>query len=758
MNRDLPNKGKGLKTEPRQEKKSRGFALVYAMLVSVVFIVFFAALTLSVRDTMRAVQTDESLVKARALAATGNELAFHLLRTQGSSWIQGSSFTFSNESGAPDYFAGVSNPTIQDQFSEQNMGGIFRVRFVSTDDAEANGIEVPTSGTFMVMVSEATVNNRTTRASSSSRFLVKMGAPFINNVFCSRGIGVFSYNSDVTGPMVVTNFPPNPGEVQLLAHTAGFDLTNPAIMNIQRFTTPIGGEIQVKGQVYLINKTLQSIASKVPLQKLHYMANEQETIPAQTIPGSTLTGLGIGGVEFSSETTIDDEVTMQVRVPDTDEVFRGVRALTISSDNSYDLSSETEGMLLEFEGPNVSLYQARRQKVGRVFDLALVVSYFENILAHHADVVSIYTSVYGSNLQAYEAAIAEAEWNDPAFSETLLPDQLRQDALAQYQALNPAAVLSDIPTQGDYFDQYEIVPAGPAVKTWTLNSTNWTVLRFSSSVLSAADDQGGSIAPPLFVRGRVQGKVLVSYDLDDSLLPLDFQTHRGKCDVVVLTDPRGTVSGGIRLADESVVTDYHSTAVGSSDQVMILSRGNTKAAGLPYFSLGWVSQSAAPNVRRNLLAEVLPTLTPEDEKYMVAQVPGRVCDFFGVSTSGSTDLVFSNLSANFRPRTVDTNPESRFSNKLATSFLVWSDLSGPRDPLLLDSHTAVVPSMLRYAYRPHSSAWHTRGAHAALEPYASGSLYGKQVYDYRWRALDMVTLKEQMGLPVGPMLINREGR
>ena len=259
----------------RRTKPPRGFALVYAMLVSVSFLLFFSALVYNARDTMRAVSIDENLVRARALAAVGNELGFHLLRSKGTTWLEDEDFSFSNQEDAPDFFAGVTDHQIRTQFSEAAVGGTFRVKFISTDSTEASDVSVPEGGTYMVMQCVASVNGRETAADNSSRFLIKLGVPFVNNLSCMRGSAGLGSKTELHGPVFVTLDPPFPGTLDIVTHLVVPSGAYPGTDDIIASTSRFSGTLQVKNGVRLIAKQNGvSLPDSTPVPPGSYSAGE----------------------------------------------------------------------------------------------------------------------------------------------------------------------------------------------------------------------------------------------------------------------------------------------------------------------------------------------------------------------------------------------------------------------------------------------------------------------------------------------------
>ena len=159
-----------------------------------------------------------------------------------------------------------------------------------------------------------------------------------------------------------------------------------------------------------------------------------------------------------------------------------------------------------------------------------------------------------------------------------------------------------------------------------------------------------------------------------------------------------------------------------------------------------------------MITAELPTLQPKNVNQMGLFTPAPHTDFFGVAAGGTIELLKGNFTANLRPR--QPNPlavDDICSEKMYTDGILWGDMVGPRDPMLLNTRWALNPATMRMAYRSLVYRWDTRGAHAAMEPGLSGRLQGYFQYDYRLRYIKAEELSEQMGFPVGPILIDRRG-
>lgn len=728
-----------------------GFALAYSLIVCFAFLIFFSSFVLLSRDTMRAAQYDEQLVKAKLLAATGNELAFHLLGQRSDDWYN-SDFSFSNDPEAHDYFPGVDNEELKEKFSPQSLGGTFRVRLIPVTSPEAEGLEIPQSGTFRILQSVGKVGRVETKMDNSSRLLVKIGSPYVNNLACAKGSLSISDASWLQGPVFVGSGENDPGTMTILAHTV-IDTAETGEILVS-LTSRLGIDAKLRGNVELINYSYTGdILDRVPLRPGTYPAGSRATIPppALAIP---FNDLGIGGVEFTRDSTFAPQQSLEPHFPSREEILSHLASL--HSGSPVDTAPYSDGVLLEFDGSRARLYEMRRERIGRVYDLSLLTSCWDAF--DLVDIRKIHLEgMYGAGAGGYRAGLLEVAWNDPFFPEARIPEALRLYAWQQYRSLKPGAQLSEIPLHGNYVDLFKPAP-GPQIAQWDLSRDQWTDIRLIASRFSALDGKGKAVAPPLFVRGTVNGKAIVAYDLAQGLMPDPNSSVSTYCDIVVVSEPdRGrNIAGGLRLTEE-VFASAEEQALGSPDRVMLVSRGAVKPWGLPMKSLGWVAKS--DGTRLDLRSQMRTELSERQIKVLNRHAYTEVTPpiFSGVSCGGwqnSSDVVSCELKAT--PESDELN--GKWPKNAAVGRITWSvlDPTSSRDSFLLGTNSAVIPWALRMAYRPFEVSWVTNGAHATIEG-RNSHLAGDHVYDYSWRSLDADEIQKQIGLPLSLMLLDRQG-
>jgi hypothetical protein len=468
-------------------------------------------------------------------------------------------------------------------------------------------------------------------------------------------------------------------------------------------------------------------------------------------------------VRFAKETLIEPYVKLGIRSIPAEEVFGNIAS--VSSRLKFpDVADHPEGILIEVDGPTLKIFAAKRQPVGRVFDLSVVAAYWDGELPLHRHNVSALERAYGGPLPALRATLAEAGWDDPAFDQTTLPDSLRQKVWEQLKALDPGAPLSQVPEVGDYFDQMTVQRGAELEGSFPpLSRANWTVLELSSDRLSSLNENGRPIAPPVFIRGKVEGKLVIAYSLPDELCEgrsgMDLKTM---CDVVVLSD-RGGVPGGLSLADDRMQTDPGATGTFSEDYCLVMSRGVVATAGPLVDMLGWVADPIDPEIRINLLHQALLAATTAEERKRIESFPHLPVSVEGVLAAGSMTYD-PTLSYSADMRSIESvggfesrSPEimSRINNPSAQG-IHWSDATSTVPPPLAPSNSVNLPVTFRYMHHQRGTHWSNTGALGAFEGEGGASAVGNLTYDYRWRKLSAQTLQKNMGVPVQPILIYRK--
>lgn len=760
------------------KRSIRGFALIYALLASVSFLVFFAALTFSLQGTLQTVRQSEDLLKARALAALGNDLVYQLIQNDLVDWRAGLPWVFSNEPG-PDHFRGLpTDSPLLSELSVAELGGVFTVTL--RDANTIAGFDPPDGGTYLVATCQARVGQRETTVNESSSMTIKLGVPFVNNLSVVSGTLVLHDATDLRGPIFIKESATGaPGRVDIMGHHTQFNFQLGMDQQVAH-TAQVQGSIQSTGPIQIVNRDAAGndiVALDLAGQYLN--AGQQITVPPLFAP---VGGTGIGGLEASGDLTLDPHFPASIRVSDIEEVFTDLSAVSGIIDIDLDTlggSVPTHGVLVEVDDTNVRVHQVSRQFVGRLFDLALVYASLNPVDQMQGSMSSLYTTYEAAATQQASLALRECRWDDPAYKNRPIPENLRQAMVNLDIDGNgsPDVVAGDVPTEGDCLDYFR-VEAGPLIESHTLSRGNWTIIRFRSSQRTCETQDGSLISPPVYIRGQVEGKMLMAYemmgpDADQSTWVANSPPNR----ITVLAED-GNVPGGLTLKDPNVQLDPNSTGTFSEDQVLLMSNGAVNGDGLPAFMCRWLcgepggeqSLFDSPGledtkdwtIHRDLVADDLPIGHP-DRELMDEGKSNRPIKFQGIAVS--MRLGYETLSENFTGRQKDLEPEisvPSFTNGGDYLLLSWDEIVAagipvPDTSLAASTRQAVLPRGMRKASQVLFPSWQTQGAHAFLHGAYSGADPGLHQYDYRWRTMDAETLQQDLGLRVSPMLIERRG-
>lgn len=739
--------------------------MVYAMLFSVSFLLFFFAWAVSSQDTLRAVTYNEERLRSAALAEMGTELAFHLLRSQGQTWIGEGDFSFSNEPGAADFFRGVSDADFRSRFADSAIGGCFRVTFTSTGDTDAEGVAVPEGGTYLLIQSTGWVGGSNTSASSSSQMMIKLGSPFVNNVMTLAAGAFITPNREMHGPLFISDSDDGPGDLRAHAHMVLADTGTPGRWNCVAVTTPVSGQLRSRGRISVVNvKNVDggSYLDDVTLPAGLHPAGSTFPIPPPVLANTTYLSEGIGGVEFSGETLVEPYVALGLAPSRPAEIF--AKVASVSNLQRVDITEHPDGVLVEVDGDQVRLFTAARYPIGRVFDLSMVTTQWMQSQPLHRHAVAVYGRDFGGVAAGLRAAIAEAAWNDPAFPEAAIPNALRNQAYNDLRALDPGASLAEIPATGDYFDLYGIAP-GTALGSWSLSRSGWTPISLEATRLSASTEDGTPMAPSVFIRGRVKGKLALSYKVPESIAEgRDHKELRHTADIVVLSEdsPSG-VPGGLQMEDRRILTDPLSRERVSQDYILLLTRGRVTGHGPSKSFLGWVSSASNPETRIDMLTQAQTSTTPQlfRNSYMQNNIPVAL-DGVGIGAVVG-GYPTSRYTANYRVIESQGGYETRSPAEFfrrATEGLEpppWGTITA--SPPVNPAVPARLLAIFRDAYHASEAFWLNSGALAGFNESEGGATpSGKFDYDYRWRRLNAETLQHNIGIPVQPLLIYRRSR
>lgn len=744
-------------------RRERGFALAYAFIVSTVFLVFFAALALGFRDTVRAVRFSEDSVKCRALADLGNELVYQLFLVHGLSFIPPdlgpeSAFRFSNDPnssyfmGGPDASSAMNaeaRAALAERLDPSVLGGTFTV---TISDARSLGVEVPDKGTFWTMTCQARINDRTLSVQDSSRFLVKVGVPFVN--YLRVGAGSFDLGEGSwSGPICAATSPLTglPTVNIRSARTNLNFLTDLPVKNQE--TMELGGMIRSMGDITFFETDItavprtRNVAGKVPAGV--YPAG------SQILSESPTGGPGIGGILTTSQLIIEPWSGLSVRQDQIEEVMEDVSSAP--SIEELDITSFPNGVLVEVVDSKVEVFQAELVSLGKIYDLSLGLSIFKEGRPSSANDRDgdFLEGMYGNSTAAKAAVVQEAYWDDPAWPEEAYPRLLIDEAqvfIDENDLDVSAPVLGD---RGDFFD-IKTVERGPKIADYNLpGGDQWTVLRMVAKELSAKGHQADTepdVPPIVYLRGRVDGKFFLVYDLEEEAAARTADDVSANM-IAILSEPSGDIPGGLRLANENVAEQPEPTAgvVESDDMVMVAARGQVRAWGLPLFYGDRVYDDVGNPLNLQELYGAGVDFSKLGGGSTAQETPVYAATVANIDTS-----LNSGITADARlekPLSLDTDLEDGLMLRESAR---WGEID-PSGPLAPANNKLVLPTRMRLCYLNRQPRYRIVGSRSGLRPTAGSVTKAKLTYDYRWRDLSAEILGKTLGLPVGPMLIDRRG-
>lgn len=753
--------------------KHRGFALIYTLWASIALIVFFTGLIYLQSGTLKAVRFDEKLVRAKALADFGNELCFNLLSEAGLDWVDSFPFSFSNDPEASDYLRGLpSDADFRASISADKIGGYFRVRVLPSD--QVGGIDVPGAGTFWVLDAEGRVEEASFQNGASSRYLVKMGVPFLNNLYVARGTTQFDHGSKLKGPIFIDHSSgADNASLNFLGHISHWAY-GPTRSVLRAQSPNVEGIFRSQGTIKIVNEnwggpTLMNPVGAPPGEQIlnpgTYAAGTTIAMPPPPVrsPIEYSGGVSTSQLTFTGESTLDTNVPLGILRSTIDQALGSLKDAPTTI--NINVTSHTSGVLIELKDSNVVISKAKLEKRGELFDIALLAQDVAQEAQGRYAMVNWARGHYGSTTAGIEALAKECAWDDPGFDNKSIPPALIAAASVH---IDPSL----IPPVGDYLDINQVVPDGPPLQTIPIDRSRWTTIRLYADALNAESDNVGEVvsgtvdasAPVVFVQGRVEGKLVLAYDLEGSAaLADDLESEHCRANILVVTDPSPSgVPAGITLKDDRPKLEPDATGSFSEDHILLISRGRVKPWGMPIRFASMVVDTSG-----NMLDLFTPRLgsptSPEAERYG-SYHPLIDTELQGITVGRHIHLSEHRFTNAGKPAPQDWVFEAGGYEGRAWEHWTWSELrtrfgaTRPIEPSLMGGLMARIPIEMRACNASPILRWNTEGAHSSLGSNDPAPVYGNQVYDYRWRSLDAETLKQELGLPVTPMLLDRRGQ
>ncbi len=705
-----------MKGQPRK----RAFALAYTLIVAAVIFLFAGALFMRATETIRYSGIDVNSVHATALADTGAQLAYALLRDHD-----------------PQYFK-TQNPLrsidLGPDFAPSVIGGTFEV---TVDDADytATGL-YPDNGTFYTLVSTGRVGNHSAR----SEMTLKMTNPLLNYLFLSPRNLWIGAGTTVVGPIVV-NADPVSGEPGNLTLSHASEYYNGISHAYQMDQGDLKLDIQARasGDIQIANGCDHGNTAPPLLLNGRY---PPQSLQNQDFNILCTWGSWAASVIFTDECALEAHAKFTTKIPTMKKLLEKFR--TGAGPAPLDITSAgPEGVLVEFTNGQVFVSQAARRQIGRVYDKALALD--EGSYPMSTDYYEPYFGITPAQAQA--KLDAEVAWDDPG-----LPDD-------NYPA--------DIgPGTGDYCDVYRTERAAP-LASYTLSATNWTTIYLTTSRTDFLSVDGKPMGPPVFVRGIVKGKVMVVYDVtDDTLDPNEDRLHmmilgehEMPADSPANKLPTGGapgVVGGVLYADRNIKTDPDQV-VFSSDRCVLLCRGTLTGAGDPGVHRGHMHDMAGNPVNYRQQIWDLDaqysnyyTGTPGDWDFRCSPNwigywgDGPHCNFYGIAVASHAG------GERWRIRSDGQFVDAR-NYDYPGGIAKWGDM-GVASPPAGEATTdvAIFPFAMRRARCAPGYSGDVRGSfHSLVTAY---KLSGDAHYDYSWQALKEAEIRTEMFLPIQPVI------
>lgn len=702
----------------RPGKSGKAFALAYTLLVSAVIMLFAGALFSRATESMRVSGLDVTSVHATALADTGAQLAYSLLRDHD-----------------PQYFK-TRNPLrsadLGPEFARNVIGGSFEVQ-VDDADYTATGL-YPNNGTFYTIISTGRVGNHVAR----TEMILKMTNPLLNYLFLAPEDLRLKASRTVVGPIVV-NADPASGDRGNLSFGHDEDYWSSLSHQYEHDGGDLRLDIQARatGDIYIRNSSDHGY-TQAPLQLNGRYAPQSFQHQDHVILAAG--GSWDGHVVLTDDCALEANAKFTTKIPTMDKLLKRYRDGTGPS--PVDISGEAGGVLVEFTGSQVFISQAVTRQVGRVYDRAHALEQATYLID------SLYRRYYGISQAAAQVMLdQEVDWNDPVFPDRPYPADLG-------------------PGTGDYIDVYRI-ERGATLQSYALSDASWTTIYLTTSRTDYLTADGRRQGPPVLVRGMVDGKCMVVYDVtDDSLDPganrlhmILLGQHEDPADSPGNKLPTGGapgVVGGLLYADRNIKADPDQ-ATFTNDRVLLMCRGSITGGGEPAVHRGRMHDMAdAPydyeSVLRNLDQSYSQfyTGTSNARDFRVSSTSatywsdGPYSHFYGIAVSAHSDR--DDWRLNSLGQVVDRPSNDYPTGGIAT----WDDFGFVPPAGANPNSMAIFPWGFRHVRAPGSFKGDVRGSFHSVQ--TSYEISGNAYYDYSWQALKEQEIRQELFLPVQPVM------
>ena len=686
-------------------------ALAYVLVLLLAMSGFLAAAMVRYQQTSRFMSFGADSVRARMLADSGAKLAIILMRDVNVAWYQ------------DDYPSPVTSESMG--YEPADLGGRFTLEFDSLDGVN----ESP--GTYVSILATGYSGNQTAKTAAT----VKLSTPITNYVFFSNGnYNIAGWGNPVIRGPVFVNSNGDRGNVTMWHDNRYWDSINHRERHIGA-TITLDAQIRAVGNISMRNPDYLRSWSEDPMLF-------DGTIEAGSVSHDDLAGASaLGRLNLEGEFITEPNVPVNVSVPEVDDVMESFNAR--SDVNVVDISDASQGVLAEFIDGELVVSEVAMKDVGHIFDKDL---YNQNHTSIENSTLSYYSS---SDRAGIEQLIKdEAVFDDPELANLPYPDDLVGD-------LNGDGVDE---TEGDAIPVQRIT-RGAEIARFALTNDNFTSVRLTTSRFDHPGLNPSGEAPPVFVRGIVDGKAALAYDVADEGLV----ANADKLRMVVLTeheDPNDTsndlttgpgVPGGLRYADKNIPTSPDADVAGATDdQAMLLSRGTLSMGGTTGHNKGIVRDSEGNiiNYRQDLndlvttYKDHFSSLGYADADWRTGPGGGANVVLHGVFVAGETSS-----HRNYVTTTGLVESRGHYSPR-GTS---WGRLPGPDPPGARSDLSALFINNMRGSAFNHGSRIELMGALSSLnrQLVISG---GESEYDYRLQQADADVIANEMGLPVSAIV------
>ncbi len=240
---------------------------------------------------------------------------------------------------------------------------------------------------------------------------------------------------------------------------------------------------------------------------------------------------------------------------------------------TLDISEESDGVLVEFIDGKMTVSSVEKKTIGFLWEKDVYTEYE----THLVNLMMNNTQNFDSTL-ATEKVQHQVAWDDPGLPNATYPPDLVGDINGD----------GSVETTGDRLEIKKIV-RGTQLASYTLDDNIITNVQLQTS--NTTYDFGyGPKGPPVFVRGLVDGKAVLSYDvtsdaLDPTLDRLDMMIlaeHEAPTDSLNPVASAGPgVPGGLPYNNPSHKVGPDATDPGgSNDELVILNRGIITGSGM----------------------------------------------------------------------------------------------------------------------------------------------------------------------------------